>query len=75
MAGGDGKESIEFWDLHSHEDVATLTGEGRRFFSAKFSPDGNTIAALNGKGLLHVWTAPAWAEIEAAEKAHGAVSR
>ena len=73
MAGGDGKESIKLWDLHSHEDVATLTGEGR-FFHAKFSPDGNTIAARNGKGLLHVWTAPAWSEIEAAEKGRNAVS-
>jgi WD40 repeat protein len=67
MAGGDGHESIKLWDLHSHEDVATLTGEGRFFHRARFSPDGNTIAAQNGKGLLHVWTAPAWSEIEAAE--------
>ena len=73
MAGGDGKEAIKLWDLHSHEDVATLTGEGR-FFFAKFSPDGNTIAAQNGKGLLHVWTAPAWEQIEAAEKGRGAAS-
>jgi WD40 repeat protein/predicted Ser/Thr protein kinase len=66
MAGGDGKESIKLWDLHSHEDLATLTGEGR-FFFAEFSPDGNTIAARNGEGLLHVWTAPSWAQIEDAE--------
>jgi WD40 repeat protein len=73
MAGGNGKEAIKLWDLHSHEDVATLTGEGRFFLYAVFSPDGNTIAARNGEGLLHVWTAPAWDEIEAAEKTRAVV--
>ena len=30
--------------------------------------DGSTIAALNAKGLLHLWHAPSWEEIDRAER-------
>jgi WD40 repeat protein len=67
-AGSNGQEAIKMWDVHSLEEVATLGGEGSLFTVAAFSPDGNTIGAHNWKGVLHLWTAPSWKEIEAAEK-------
>jgi len=67
-AGSNGKEAIKMWDLHSHEDVATLSGQGSFFSNASFSPDGNTIAANNWNGVIHFWTAPSLQEIAAAEK-------
>ena len=33
-----------------------------------FSPDGNVLGSVNGNGILHLWRAPSWAEIEAAER-------
>jgi len=53
--------------LESHEEVVTLAGQGSIFRSAAFSPDGNTIGAVNAQGVLHLWIAPSWEEIEAAE--------
>jgi WD40 repeat protein len=32
--------------------------------SVAFSPDGNTLAAANANGVLHVWHPPSAAEIE-----------
>jgi WD40 repeat protein len=71
-AGSNGKEAIKIWDLDSHEDVATLEGKGSIFHGACFSPDGNLIAANNLNGMLHVWRAPTWAEIKAAEQSRQA---
>jgi WD40 repeat protein len=67
-AGSNGQEAIKMWDLHSHEEVATLPGQGSFFSDASFSPDGNTVGARNWNDVIHFWTAPSWAQIEAAEK-------
>jgi hypothetical protein len=37
--------------------------------SAAFSPDGNVLGSLSLSEVLHLWRAPSWAEIEAAETA------
>jgi len=67
-AGSNGQEAMKVWDLRSHEDVATLRGNGSFFSAAAFSPDGNTIGARNWSGTIHFWSAPSWDEIEAIEK-------
>ena len=69
IAGNDGKRAITIWDVNSQQEVATLDGKGLIFSNAAFSPDGNTIGARNLNGVLHLWRAPTWAEIEAAERA------
>ena len=71
-AGSNGLEAIKIWDLESHEEVATLAGKGSLFLTTAFSPDGNTIGARNYNGVLHLWHAPSWAEIDAAEQAQKA---
>ena len=66
--GGNGKEAVKLWDLTTGQEVVTLEGTGMLFEFARFSPDGNLIAATNVYGQAHVWRAPSWAEIEAAER-------
>jgi WD40 repeat protein/tRNA A-37 threonylcarbamoyl transferase component Bud32 len=65
--GSDGKEAVKIWDVASLEEVATLGAQGSVFFSTKFSPDGNVLGSLNDLGVLYLWRAPSWEEINAAE--------
>jgi WD40 repeat protein len=67
--GGDGMEAIKLWDVESRQELLTLEGEGSHFYRTAFSPDGNVVGSMNLHGVLHVWRAPSWAEIEVAEKA------
>ena len=67
--GSSGIEAIKLWDVGSQEELLTLDGQGSRFRRTAFSPDGNVLGSMNEKGVLHLWRAASWAEIEAAEKA------
>ena len=66
-AGSGGKEAIKLWDVASHQELLTLEGEGSTYSQTAFSPDGNTIGSRNAAGVLHLWQAPSWQEIDAAE--------
>jgi WD40 repeat protein len=66
--GGSADESVRLWDTAGWEQVLTLKSAGSLFVSVEFSPDGNSLGAMNFLGNLHLWRAPSWAEIEAAEK-------
>ena len=66
--GSNGKEAVKLWDLGTRQEVITLEGSGMLFSFTQFSPDGNLIVSINGGGKAHLWRAPSWAEIEAAEK-------
>jgi WD40 repeat protein len=65
--GSDGNEAVKLWDLASLQELLTLEGQGSGFGSVTFSPDGNSLASSNSQGILHVWTAPSWAEVAAAQ--------
>jgi eukaryotic-like serine/threonine-protein kinase len=69
VAGGDGDEAIKIWDVDSRQELLNLEAPTDVFWTPKFSPDGNVLGSLQQYGLLHLWRAPSWAEIEAAEKA------
>jgi eukaryotic-like serine/threonine-protein kinase len=69
VAGSNGKEAIKIWDADSREELATLEGRGSLFRNARVSADGSLIAARNWNGILHVWRAPSWEEIEVSERA------
>jgi WD40 repeat protein/serine/threonine protein kinase len=62
------QEIVTLHDMESDEKLLSLEGGGSLFDAVAFSPDGNVLAASNWRGLLHLWRAPSWAEIEAAEK-------
>ena len=63
-----GREAVKLWDLLTYRELITLAGQGSSFHFVAFSPDGQWLAACNSQGQLHLWRAPSWAEIEAAEK-------
>lgn len=71
----DGKEAVKLWATESWQDVFTLDGDGTGFKGAVFSPDGNTLAWGNQTGGLHLWRAPSWEEINAAEAKEKAESK
>ena len=55
--GSDGREAIKLWDVDSHQELITLSGEGSSFQTVQFSPDGLNLGASNSKGILHIWRA------------------
>jgi len=68
IVGSDGHEAVKVWDLATYRELITLPGEGLIFSKLSLSPDGNMLGALPGAGILHVWRAPSFAEIEAETK-------
>ncbi|HUD46725.1 MAG TPA: protein kinase [Candidatus Baltobacteraceae bacterium] len=66
-ASSNGQEAVKVWDTETRQEVLTLSGEGSQFFGLKFSSDGRRLLAINRAGLAHLWSAPTWEEIEAAE--------
>jgi len=64
-----GVETIKLWDLHTHQELITLASESTLLVALRFTPDGNKIVGYNDRARIQIWTAPSWAEIEAAEKA------
>jgi WD40 repeat protein len=62
------RDAVKLWDLVARREVLTLRVEGHYFHHVGFSPDGSTLAAVTLDGIAHLWRAPTWEEIEAAEK-------
>jgi WD40 repeat protein len=68
LATGSGdQEAVKLWDTESWQDVFTLEGQGTGYIGVGFSPDGNTLVWGNQTGVLQLWRAPTWEEINAAE--------
>jgi WD40 repeat protein len=63
-----GAEALRVWDTASWEPVLTLPGPvAQNLGATAFSADGNVFGTLMEQ-RVHLWRAPSWAEIEAAEK-------
>ena len=69
--GGGGREAVKLWDMATYRDLMTLSGQGSVFSFVAFSPDGKSLIACNREGHFHLWCAPSWEEIEAAERQKG----
>jgi WD40 repeat protein len=63
-----GREAVRLWDVSTHQELITLAGQASAIAFVAFSPDGCWLAACGEEGQLHLWRAPSWQEIEAAEK-------
>ena len=74
-AGSGGHEAIRLWDVESKQELLTLAGQGLVFMKSAFSADGNVLGAMNDQGVLHLWRAPSWEEIEAEEANEKAESK
>ncbi len=61
---------MKFWNLATHQELMTLPLDGVHC-SHRFSPDGTTLAVSTvmptGERGIHLYRAPSWAEIEAAD--------
>ena len=71
-AGSNAREAIKIWDVETGLELLNLPASGALFgqyAGTAFSPDGLLLGSVNESGILHVWRAPSWAEIEVAEKA------
>jgi WD40 repeat protein len=62
-----GGKPMKLWELEDGEELLTLPGEGFAFRMAAHSRDGQFLMAYNRDGALHLWSAPSWEEIAAAE--------
>jgi WD40 repeat protein len=65
--GGNGNEAVKLWDVPGYQELLTLEAEGSTYSQTAFSSDGNVIGSINNAGTLHLWRAPSWEEIGAAE--------
>jgi WD40 repeat protein len=60
-------DTVRVCHVESWQALLTLEGTGSQFVSIAFSPDGDALGTLSRDGSLHIWQAPSWAEIHAAE--------
>jgi len=68
LGASHGSEAIKIWETDQYHDLLTLEADGHGFFHIRLSPDGTILGAKSGPGVLHLWRAPPWQEIEAAEQ-------
>ncbi len=66
---GNTRDCAKLWDLTLLRPLLTFPWENHWHRWAAFSPDGSTLARLDGEGVLEFWHAPSFAELEAAERA------
>jgi len=69
IAGSIGREAVELWYVESGQELLSLAGQGCFFKEPSLSSDGTVLGAssMSRGWLLHLWRAPSWAEIAAAE--------
>ena len=65
LAVGAGDGDIIIWDLETHREVLVLKTPSRP--AIRFHPSGDSLLFCSGS-TLHLWRAPSWAEIDAAER-------
>ena len=68
-------DTVKLWDVDSWQELLTLEGEGFLFGLTAFSPDGNAIGTKSTEGILGLWRAPSWEEINTAEAKEKAESK
>ena len=70
-------QKMKFWSLATHQELMTITLDGVHC-SHRFSPDETTLAVStvmpSGERSMHLYRAPSWEEIAAAEKAKPSAS-
>jgi WD40 repeat protein/predicted Ser/Thr protein kinase len=67
--GGDlAKDAVRLWDIATQREILTLQPEGETFFQVAWSSDESALVATGFTGVTHLWRAPSWEEIAAAER-------
>ena len=65
--GSNPTDAVRLWDVDSWQELLTLEGVGSQFLSTGFAPDNNVLGTLSAEGILNLWRAPSWEEINAVE--------
>ncbi len=65
---GTANDSVKLWDLSTFRELVALPAEGSWFLRLDFSPDGATLAATGARGIVELWHAASFAELEAQEE-------
>ena len=66
-SGSNPDDAVKLWSGDARQEVLTLEGAGSEMNLTAFSPDSNAIGVMSGDGILSLWRAPSWTEINAAE--------
>jgi eukaryotic-like serine/threonine-protein kinase len=67
VMGRDAQEAVKLWDMATLRELIALPAKGLYFGRTFFSPDGNTLVAVDADSITHFWHAPSFADIEALE--------
>ena len=68
VSGGLGKGALMLWDVSTRQEIARLgTSVSPILHAVQFSPDGNTICAVDFKWTAYFWRAPSFERINAIE--------
>jgi eukaryotic-like serine/threonine-protein kinase len=65
-SGSNPDDEVKLWSGDTRQELLTLEGAGHEANLTAVSPDSNIIGAMSGDGILSLWRAPSWAEINAA---------
>jgi WD40 repeat protein len=64
ITGSNGKGALILWDVSTRQEIAQFgTHVSSILKEVQFSPDGNTICAVDIAGTAYLWRAPSWDEI------------
>jgi WD40 repeat protein len=74
VSGGGFSEAVRLWDIENGQPLFTLEPGATILEETAFSPDGNVLGSRSATGVLYIWRAPSWREIQlatASEQARG----
>ena len=69
LSGVSGYDAFKMWDVHEGRalQVIRLEADGMFWSQPIFSSDGSAFGCVDSGGILHLWRAPSWKEIETME--------
>ena len=64
MVSGNRNHNVILWDVATGMQLRTFHAHANAVMGAAFSPDGNTLATAGNEGMLRLWEAASFEEIE-----------
>lgn len=51
------RQPVDLWDAFTERELATLDGDMNKVYRVACAPDGNTLATVEGEGIVKLWDA------------------